>query len=79
MCETDSHVVWWVQHIVTGAAGCPENLDYFAPVQQHPWSVVRSSTYGFGHLIVYNSTHLYWEQLLSEGAGGKDPLWIIKQ
>jgi hypothetical protein len=44
-----------------------------------PWSVVRSSTYGYGHLTVYNSTHLYWEQLLDEGRGGKDPLWIIKK
>ena len=43
-----------------------------------PWSVVRSATYGYGHLVVHNRTHLQWDQLLDEGRGGTDQLWIIK-
>ena len=39
----------------------------------------HSASYGFGHLIIHNSSHLYWEQLLNEGQGGKDTLWIVKQ
>ena len=39
----------------------------------------HSASYGFGHLIIHNTSHLYWEQLLNEGQGGKDTLWIVKQ
>ena len=39
----------------------------------------HSASYGFGHLIIHNTSHLYWEQLLNEGQGGKDTLWIVKR
>lgn len=66
-------------HIISGAGGCREYYDYYDEVFYGAWSVLRSSTYGYGHLTVHNATHLYWEQLLDEGHGGKDTLWIVKQ
>jgi len=65
-------------HIISGSAGCQEDYDYFDDVFYGPWSVLRSASYGYGHLRVYNSSHLYWDQLLSEGQAGLDYLWIIK-
>jgi hypothetical protein len=44
-----------------------------------PWSAFRSSSYGYGHLEVHNRTHLHWRQLLDEGRGGNDHLWIIRE
>jgi len=63
-------------HIVSGNAGNQEDLDWFGPVYE-PWSCVRSSTYGYGHLKVYNKTHLYWDQIIAEGVG-LDWLWMVK-
>lgn len=34
-------------HIVSGAAGCDEDLDPFGPEGLGPWSAFRSSTYGY--------------------------------
>jgi len=65
-------------HIITGSAGCQENYDTFDYVFYGPWSVLRSSSWGYGHLKVYNSTHLYWDQALDEGRSGWDTLWVIK-
>lgn len=65
-------------HIIAGAGGCREYFNYFDEVFYGPWSVVRSATYGYGHLTVHNATHLHWDQLLDEGRGGRDELWIVK-
>ena len=64
-------------HIVTGSAGCQEGLEWFDNVFVPAWSVIRSGTYGYGHLVVHNATHLYWDQLLDEGKQGRDTLWIV--
>jgi len=68
----------YTTHIVSGSGGCQEYFDYYDDVFYGPWSVVRSSTYGYGHLTIHNETHLHWEQLLDEGHGGTDELWIVK-
>ena len=65
-------------HIVSGAAGCPEDLDYFDELHHGPWSLVRSSSYGYGHLRIVNATHLHWLQYLSEGTNGTDQLWFVQ-
>jgi hypothetical protein len=65
-------------HIVSGSAGCSEGLEWFDDVLIPPWSVVRSVSYGYGHLLVHNDTHAYWDQLLDEGAGGRDWVWISR-
>jgi hypothetical protein len=64
-------------HIITGNAGNQEDLDWFGDMYA-PWSAVRSATYGYGHLVVYNKTTLYWEQLIAEGAAS-DWLWVVKE
>ena len=64
-------------HIVSGSAGCQEGLEWFDNVFVPAWSVIRSGTYGYGHLQVHNATHLYWDQLLDEGKQGRDTLWIM--
>jgi hypothetical protein len=68
----------YTTHIVSGSAGCREQLDYYDTVMYGPWSVVRSSTYGFGLLTVHNATHLHWEQIIDESRGGNDHMWIVK-
>ena len=65
-------------HIVSGSAGCQEGLEGFDEYLYPAWSVMRSGTYGYGHLLVRNATHLYWEQLLDEGKGGLDTLWMTR-
>jgi 3',5'-cyclic AMP phosphodiesterase CpdA len=49
-------------HIVTGSAGCQENTDDFIK-NPSPWSDVRSSDYGFSRMQIFNSSHLYFEQV----------------
>lgn len=64
-------------NIIAGASGCRENLDYYDDVFYGPWSNFRSASYGYGHFIAHNATHLQWSQLLAEGAQGTNDLWII--
>ena len=42
------------------------------------WSAYRSSTYGYGDLIIYNKTHLYWSQMINLSKSDPDTLWIVK-
>jgi len=65
-------------HLINGAAGNQEDLDSFDEVFYGPWSAVRSASYGYGHLKVYNSTHMYYEQLIQEDPNNLDTLWVIK-
>jgi hypothetical protein len=51
-------------HIVSGSAGCEEDLDTFGATGLGPWSAVRIAAYGYGHLLV-NRTHAHWEQLFT--------------
>lgn len=65
-------------HIITGSAGCKENTDKFVP-NPRPWSAFRSSDYGYSRLQIFNSTHLYIEQV-SDDLNGQviDRMWLIK-
>jgi len=65
-------------HIVTGAAGCEEDLDKFDDGALGPWSAMRISDYGYGHVIVQNDTHLFWEQLDIQKAV-VDSFWLIRE
>lgn len=65
-------------HVLSGSAGCVELIDSYDEVFVPAWSVVRSSTYGFGLLTVHNSSHLQWQQYLDEGDAGIDTMWMIK-
>lgn len=64
-------------HIVTGSAGCKENHDKFRPSKY--FSAFRSNDYGYSRMQVFNSSHLYLEQV-SDDQDGKivDSIWIVK-
>lgn len=64
-------------HIVTGSAGCQENHDNFGPATD--FTAFRSTDYGYTRMKVFNSTHLYMEQVSDEKDGDIiDSLWLIK-
>ena len=42
------------------------------------WSIVNVDTYGYGRLVVYNSSHLYYEQYDSKNTRILDYFWINK-
>lgn len=65
-------------HIITGSAGCNGDHESFDK-KMDPWSAFHSDHYGFTHMKVYNSTHLYMEHI-SDNRGGAiiDKLMIIK-
>ena len=70
-------------YIVTGAPGNHEHLLSFESVPL-PFSTFRSKTYSYGKLIIYNKTHLYFEQIGSDFSSPKtlgkviDYMWLIK-
>jgi len=64
-------------HIVAGSAGCKEGLEYFGPVGMGPWSAFRSSTYGYARMLVANTTHLHWEQVLDKTGEILDQFWLV--
>ncbi|KAH9504726.1 Acid phosphatase type 7 [Bulinus truncatus] len=65
-------------HIITGSAGCKERHDNFDK-NIESWSAYRSDDYGFTRMKVYNSTHLYMEQVSDDKDGAIiDKLMIIK-
>ncbi len=59
-------------HIVTGAAGCNENLGAcYNPIKQHrgPWSAFylqAAGTYSYGRLTAHNASTLQWQVVLAE-------------
>jgi hypothetical protein len=48
-------------HVITGNAGCREHHDTFHGPRGN-WSAIRSETYGYGKLQVFNESHLRWRQ-----------------
>lgn len=65
-------------HITTGSAGCRENHDHFMPAQPD-WSAFRSIDYGYTRVTVYNTTHLYLEQVSDDKKGDViDKMWLIR-
>ena len=48
-------------HITTGSAGCKEIHDDFRPSES--FSAFRSTDYGYSRMQVFNSSHLYMEQV----------------
>lgn len=65
-------------YITNGNAGNIEGHN--DPVSSTPqkWSLFRTEDYGYGRLVVYNQTHLYYEQYSSMTQSTIDYLWIIK-
>jgi len=64
-------------HIVNGAAGNREKNDGFLK-EPSPWSAMRNSEFGYGRMIVFNATHLYYEQVSAEKGAVIDRVMITK-
>ena len=64
-------------HILSGAAGCPENQDGWQ-AKGNPFSVVRYNDYGYGRLSPVNFTHMYWEYVDDTNATVLDSVWLVK-
>jgi hypothetical protein len=65
-------------HIVAGNAG--NDHSHNDPTSHTPqdWAKVWSNDYGYGRVIVYNSTHVYWEQYSGLDKNVIDYVWVIK-
>jgi len=73
-------------HLISGVAGCNEDVGFcINPIfRSHgPWSAFRSSgltSYGYARMNVYNSTHVYWEELRAlEHDEIMDSIWIVQE
>lgn len=67
--------------VVTGAAGSKHGVDYMSPVNES-WSAFRMDNKSFnsyGRLKVYNTTHLFWEQVAVFGGEVLDSIWITQE
>jgi hypothetical protein len=64
-------------HIISGAAGCPENTDPWQTTS-NPFSAYRVADYGYGRLHVINSTHMFWEYQDDTQGQVLDSIWIVK-
>ncbi|GAB6031715.1 hypothetical protein CHUAL_009462 [Chamberlinius hualienensis] len=65
-------------HITTGSGGCDELHDPFLEYCP-PWSAFRAVDYGYTRMQVFNSSHLYLEQISVEKDGEAiDSVWITK-
>ncbi|OWF35193.1 acid phosphatase type 7-like [Mizuhopecten yessoensis] len=66
-------------HIISGAAGSGEGADHMG--RRGPWSAFASaegSINSFGRLLVYNSSHLYFEQVKVKDGRSMDSVWVVK-
>lgn len=52
-------------YVVTGAAGCSEMHEGFTRVAPS-WSAFRSNTFGYSRMVIYNRTHLHWQQVQTD-------------
>jgi hypothetical protein len=46
-----------------------------------PWSAYRAwfMAYGYGHLEVHNSTHLYFDEILDTTGEVLDSIWVVQE
>lgn len=65
-------------HITTGSAGCKYCHDKFQR-DYGPWTAFRTLDYGYTRVQVFNSSHLYLEQVsIDQDYQVIDKVWIIK-
>jgi len=64
-------------YITSGSAGCFAKTDGFKKHPQ-PWSAFRDSDFGYGRMVVFNDTHLYFEQVSAEKGTVVDQVMIRK-
>ena len=64
-------------HILTGAAGCPEDEDAWQRTG-NPFSALRVNDYGYSRLHATNATHLLLEYVDNQKGAVLDSVWIVK-
>ena len=64
-------------HILTGAAGCPENQDGWQK-KANPFSALRINDYGYSRLQVLNATTLHLQYVDNVAGKVLDDLFIVK-
>ena len=64
-------------HIITGSAGCTEELDTYDK-GSYPWSAFRSDSYGFGMLDIINNTYARWRQINAKDGSVLDEIFVGK-
>lgn len=66
-------------HILTGAAGCPEDQDAWQPAKDaNPWSALRINDYGYSRLHMLNQTTLLLEYVDNQKGAVLDSMYIVK-
>ncbi|XP_041376621.1 acid phosphatase type 7-like [Gigantopelta aegis] len=68
-------------HIISGAAGSREGNDPMESADES-WSAFRHSIFHdttYGHLVVHNHTHLFWDQVRSKDGHVFDQIWIVQK
>jgi hypothetical protein len=64
--------------ITSGSPGCNELLTPFKNIT-YDWTAFRSETYGYGHMYIYNSTHIHINQKNAITKDIVDSFWIVKE
>ena len=65
-------------YITNGNAGNSEgHNDPTSPTPQD-WAQYWTNDYGYGRMVVYNNTHLYYEQFSSPETDLIDYVWVVK-
>eukprot|EP01060_Flectonema_neradi_P029795 TRINITY_DN41_c0_g2_i1.p1 TRINITY_DN41_c0_g2~~TRINITY_DN41_c0_g2_i1.p1 ORF type:complete len:530 (+),score=144.80 TRINITY_DN41_c0_g2_i1:44-1633(+) len=72
-------------YVVTGAAGCREMHSPFKKPQPS-WSAYRSNSFSYTRMMVYNSSHIHWQQVQTDPTEfpqsdyGRviDDVWIVQ-
>ncbi len=63
-------------HIVTGAPGNFERHDPFLSTP-NTFTALRSNTYGYSELILYNATHLNWRQIQTDASRPSTEMGLV--
>ena len=65
-------------YITNGNAGNIEGHNDPPSSTPQDWSIISNEEYGYGRLIIHNTTHLYYEQYSADTLEITDYVWIIK-
>jgi len=65
-------------HIITGSAGCREDLTDFLPTQPL-WSAKRLDEYGFTRITFLNHTHMTMHQVSDESEEVQDEILLVRE
>lgn len=64
-------------NILTGAAGCPENMDIWQNTTL-PFSALRLQDYGYSRLTAVNASHARLQYVDNQAGEVLDDIWIVR-